>query len=900
VPRSLKILTATVLIGRTISHFQILAKIGEGGMGIVYKAEDVRLGRPVALKILPADVSGDEERRARLIQEARTGAAASHPNIAAVCEIDEADGVTFIAMEYVEGKTLRALLASRSLSIKEALRIAAEIAEGLAGAHQARIVHRDLKPENVAIAAEGRIKLLDFGLAKLLEQPGDVTPLEASRLETISADRTRESRMVGTVAYMSPEQSRGQALDARSDLFSFGIVLYEMVTGRTPFQGETLLDTVSAILREPAVPAIDLNPEVPSELQRILGKCLEKDAADRYQDTRDLVVDLKRLIRDSDPGPAHRRGVSMTGTAWKAKRPWRLGLVLSLAAASIVAGVGLVWFPRLRGSGESGLAPKPEVALRQLTANPVENSLDAMALSPDGKYLAYVDQSELGLLSIETGERRPLWRAATTVYQISWFPDGTRFLMDKGASSIWSYSVLTGAQRKLRDDGYPFSVSPDGSLVAFVHGAGEIWIMRADGSEARGITRPDKDRSVSNLTWSPDGRRIAYLESSKGEDVLKCTDLQGRETTILPGGGTPPIVSLCWIADGRIVFSRSWRSSSQPGNSLWGIEVEAASGLPEGAPRKITETTGFWWQALSASADGKRMVFANTRSEADVYVGDLQGDGGRLAQPRRLTLDDRDDVLSGWTSDGRSVLFASDRNGSLDLFKQGLDDRSAESVLGGQDEELGAITGPNEAGILFWQAQVKEGVMQAGRLMRLAPGGGPPEMVLDAGTEPLAVRVKCAARSCVVAERPQPDQVVFSALDPVKGKQGPLAKIDLEPGGIYDFWDLSPDGSSVVLVEYQGRVRIVSLASGRVREIPVKEWSYFQNVAWSHDGRSLFVTSWSGNQIVLLRVTLDGQATPLWTECPGFMFRLAPSPDGRHLALGVQSFASNAWMIENF
>src|SRR5262245_47395899 len=254
---ALKILTATVLIGRTISHFQILAKIGEGGMGIVYKAEDVRLGRPVALKILPADVSGDEKRRVRLIQEARTAAAANHPNVAAVYEIDEADGVTFIAMEYVEGKTLRTLLASRSLSIKEALRIAAEIAEGLAGAHQARIVHRDLKPENVAIATGGRIKILDFGLAKLLEQPGDVTPLEASRVETISADRTRESRMVGTASYMSPEQARGQALDTRSDLFSFGIVLYEMVTGRTPFQGETLLDIVSAILREPAVSAND-------------------------------------------------------------------------------------------------------------------------------------------------------------------------------------------------------------------------------------------------------------------------------------------------------------------------------------------------------------------------------------------------------------------------------------------------------------------------------------------------------------------------------------------------------------------------------------------------------------------------------------------------------------------
>jgi serine/threonine protein kinase len=294
---------ATV-IGKTISHFHIVAKLGEGGMGVVYKAEDEKLGRPVALKVVRGGLGGGEEGRLRLIAEARTAAAVSHPNIAAIHEIDEADGVIFIAMEYVEGKTLRSVLGGRALEIRQALKIATGIAEGLARAHRSRIIHRDLKPENVMIAPDGHVKILDFGLAKLLQPEPD--PSEMSQLETISAERSREGKIVGTTAYMSPEQARGQALDVRSDLFSFGIVLYEMVTGRAPFKGSTQMDTLTAIIREQAVPAVELNPEVPPELERMLGKCLEKDPADRYQDTGDLAVDLRRLARSTDSAPQRR------------------------------------------------------------------------------------------------------------------------------------------------------------------------------------------------------------------------------------------------------------------------------------------------------------------------------------------------------------------------------------------------------------------------------------------------------------------------------------------------------------------------------------------------------------------------------------------------------------------
>ncbi len=292
------------MIGTTLSHFRIVAKMGEGGMGVVYRAEDVKLHRLVALKVLPPDLVGNAERRLRFLREARAAAAVSHPNIATIYEVGEADGVVFIAMECIEGQTLRERIGGRPMAMKEALRIAVEIAEGLAQAHQAQVIHRDLKPDNVIVAANGHAKILDFGLAKLLEVRGEGGGAEAEldRLRTISDEMTREGRVFGTVAYMSPEQARGEPVDARSDLFSLGITLYEMATGKAPFQGKTSLDTLSAIIQKEVVPPAVANPAVPPELERIINKCLRKDPQERYQHSDEIVVDLRELKRVTDSG----------------------------------------------------------------------------------------------------------------------------------------------------------------------------------------------------------------------------------------------------------------------------------------------------------------------------------------------------------------------------------------------------------------------------------------------------------------------------------------------------------------------------------------------------------------------------------------------------------------------
>jgi tRNA A-37 threonylcarbamoyl transferase component Bud32/tetratricopeptide (TPR) repeat protein len=349
------------MIGKTLSHFKILAEIDEGGMGVVYRAEDEKLRRPVAVKVLRPELVDNEERRLRFLREARTAAAINHPNIATIYEVDEADGVVFIAMELVEGKTLREVMGGKPMSIKDALRVATEMSEGLAKAHQSNVVHRDLKPENVKITADGHVKILDFGLAKPLQVQSAESAAELSKLQTISREMTREGKIFGTAAYMSPEQARGQTVDARSDLFSFGTTLYEMVTGKVPFHGKTDMDTLSSIIKDEPTPPSQHNSDLPPKLEEIINECLEKDPGDRYLHTDQLAADLRKLKRATDSGVQAIRTPSGPVTAaptgplrvvrWVKRHPY---LVAALGVALIVAAVGTWWTTRPAGGFKSG------------------------------------------------------------------------------------------------------------------------------------------------------------------------------------------------------------------------------------------------------------------------------------------------------------------------------------------------------------------------------------------------------------------------------------------------------------------------------------------------------------------------------------------------------------------
>jgi serine/threonine protein kinase len=375
-------------------------------MGVVWKALDGELRRHVALKVLPPGLSADEERRLRFQREAHAAAALNHANIAVVHGVGEEGGVQFLVMEYVQGITLRDHLSERTLDHRTWLRLAMQIADGLAHAHANGIVHRDLKPDNVMVTDEEQVKILDFGLAKLLEprpeiQGEDGGPADDEALKTISRELTGAGRVYGTVSYMSPEQARGGAVDSRSDLFSFGIMLYEIVTGKLPFSGDSPMDTLSAILRARPEPVAASKPETPAELQRILDKCLEKEPRDRYQDTRDLVVDLRRLKRETDSQTVQ-RAETTSSVQIQAEKPRRSALGWAAGALALVAIAVAAWYllPRL------GQSPGARRDLRpmQLTANPPGNPITATAISPDGKYLAYADYEGIYFRLLSSGE----------------------------------------------------------------------------------------------------------------------------------------------------------------------------------------------------------------------------------------------------------------------------------------------------------------------------------------------------------------------------------------------------------------------------------------------------------------------------------------------------------------
>jgi predicted Ser/Thr protein kinase len=349
------------MAGQTIKHYEVEEQIGRGGMGVVYRARDTRLGRLVALKLLPPEFVRDAERKGRFLQEARAAAAVSHPAIAQVYDVDEDPSGVFIAMELVQGKTVKALVQGRELDLLGALEVGIQVAGGLQKAHEAGIVHRDIKPENVIVTPDGHAKVLDFGLAKLMEPQG-AYPDEISHMETLA--RTQAGMVLGTLRYMSPEQARGQVVDHRSDIFSIGVLLYEMVTGQLPFSGATPLDTLHAIAFEETRPVTQLRANLPPSLQRVVSRCLRKRAQDRYPDCRELIGDLKTVQREAESGisgkmPIGRRlQEQLRSLGGIAPREW---LVPAAAGALAVGALALV----LAGVAEArgGLVPLAIVGL---------------------------------------------------------------------------------------------------------------------------------------------------------------------------------------------------------------------------------------------------------------------------------------------------------------------------------------------------------------------------------------------------------------------------------------------------------------------------------------------------------------------------------------------------------
>ena len=699
------------MIGRRVAHYSIVEKLGEGGMGVVYKARDTHLDRFVAIKVLPPERVADVGRKARFIQEAKSASALNHPNIVTIYDIDEADGVHFIAMEHVAGKTLDQMIGRKGLALNDVLKYAIQIADALARAHEAGIVHRDLKPSNIMVDEHGLVKVLDFGLAKLTET---VTTDEAAPTQTLRAT-TEEGTIVGTAAYMSPEQAEGKKVDARSDIFSFGALLYEMVTGRRAFRGDSKMAILSAILhKEP--PAME---GVPPELEKIVTRCLRKGPERRAQHIDDVKLALQELKEESDSGtaarplkPVRRRWIWIASAialpallvggffarqAWRAPQPAE-----PLRAVALTTFPGVESHPSISPDGNhvafTWTGPKqdnPDIYVQQigagaplrLTTDPRND--DTPVWSPDGRWIAFLRSpsqariSELLLIPPLGGpERKLLEIRVREVFvappYLTWCPDSTCLVVTDSPGegkpdALFVVSLETGEKRQVTNPQSPVlgdsnpAVSPDGRSLLFRRNladtAGELHLLPL----GKGLTPGGEPRRLANAplsaaypAWMPDGKEILF--SARGS-LWRLAISGGGPPARLPyvgEDGLMPVVSRPQPGrPSRLVYVRSFADWN-----VWRVET-SAPGAPASSPPAVTiSSTRMDWNP-QFSPDGRRVAFQSTRSgDWEIWLADP--DGANAVQLTSMGA-----PLTGtprWSPNAQMIAFHSNPEGPLDIY----------------------------------------------------------------------------------------------------------------------------------------------------------------------------------------------------------------------------------------
>ncbi len=885
------------MFGRTLGHYRILEALGKGGMGEVYLAEDLKLQRRVAMKIVSSELAGDADRRQRFEREARAAAALNHPNIVTIHSVEEVDGVPFLTLELVDGKTLSEHIPESGLPLDRLLQLSIPLADAVGAAHQKGITHRDLKPANVMVTSDGRVKVLDFGLAKLREEIS-----QAAQAALPTQELTGEGRILGTVAYMSPEQAEGRPVDPRTDVFALGVLLYEIATGRRPFTGDTQLSVLSAILKDTPSSVTDLKRDLPRELARIIQRCLAKDPEDRYQTAKDLRNDLRVLRDDLASGDiavsadaARLRG---TRAAASAVPLWRRPLVAGPVVVVLAVGA---WF--VFGRGGSGPARETSAPFSSITLNRLTTTGTAgqAALSADGRYAAYVvdenRRQSLWLRQVTTSSNVQIVPPAEVLYDaVAFSPDGnyvSYVIYPAGANiaSLFQVPVLGGGPRKLIEDiDTAPSYSPDGRRFAFLRGLPEanataLMVADASGGDPRQLTarKAPLDFSLEALAWSPDGRSIAA--SGANRETLKSTveliDAGSGEARTLGTHDWREVTYLAWLPDGAHLLVNAIEGGGESSSQIFLMSY------PDGAVTRVTNDLSTY-SGLSVSADGSSFVSVRNETRSRIWaIPD-----GNMDRAREITAGaGTDDGVAGlaWTPTGRLV-YAASTSGNSDIWTMDADGANRVQLTNAPEDDAAPLVTPDGRTIIFLSE--REG---ARTLWRMNVDGSA-QTKLGAGRVAFRPVLSFDGQWIYYSDPTRQNlriPVAGGAPEPLLG--------ELTSGGralppAFHEPMPSPDGRAVA-GHYQDpnvngeRVVVLSLEAAaperRFTNVPA-------NARWAPDGRSLIFT----NRVNLFRQPIGGGASSQITRFTGdTIFSFAVSADQKQWALVRGQVVSDVVLI---
>ncbi|MCP4571125.1 MAG: protein kinase [bacterium] len=898
------------MIGRKLAHYEILGKLGSGGMGDVYRARDTILAREVALKILPDEVAADPERRKRFQREAQVVAALKHPNIVTIHSVEEGQSVHFLTMELVEGDTLAALIPVDGLPVEEFFSFGIPLAEAVAAAHEGGVAHRDLKPDNVMIDSKGWLWVLDFGLAKLVAPTAGADPAKTMTMDS----HTAEGRILGTAAYMSPEQAEGRPIDHRSDIFSLGVVLYEMATGERPFQGETQISTLSAILKDQPQRLTALKPTLPRHLGRIVGRCLEKDPELRYQSAKDVRNELAGLKEEMDSGELETGSLAAGAAGASAvRRSDRTSSVRWWYFAPLLVAVLLVavW-TKLRPGSEP--ATERAASYRQVTFS---GKVRRAALSADGQWLAYVERGtartkDVYVQDLNGGTTVRVLDGIEEHYSLQWSPNGAQILVAGtrgGEYGIFVVPRLGGNIAKTRFWGL-VDWSPDGTEIVGSYRDGvsplTVW-ARGTNTVVSRFTIADSTHWRAAVDWSPAPRILVATRDF--------VHLKYVVWTVLPDGSEQnrvletdsAITSLAWASpSGDAFYFQLSRSGSR--GDLMKQRLDPKTGLAEGEPTLVE--AGIDGYGVVVTDAGRSMVYLEHKEDHDLWLVErdtTQPTG--IHEPVRLTSGRHSDMWPALSPDGRTIAFARRGGGEEQVYTI--------PVSGGRASQVTFLESRTEASSRWdvdevfmmpaWSPDGRsiafiaetEGVT---KVRTTGATGGDPRVY---GGTLTSTGLTWSPGERILFQRPGNRN--FSFLDTETEEQVRLLE-DETTGWIF-LPVYSPDGSTVavswnrILDDHRGGMGLWSISledgsqnwlAGPTLAFPIGwsedgEWIYYFDADEDFQGeRVLRIPAQGGDPEEHLTIPLDNAVVTDIT------------PDGNRVVLFVEESLSDAWLVENF